>query len=185
MRRFVCLLALGLALALCQTASAQETPKTDVFLGYSYIRAHPATSGAPNLNLHGGAGQLAYNFNDYFGVVGDFGGYRVGKVNGVNVNSSLFTYLFGPRLNYRKSARFTPFAQVLFGGTHAGSGTLQSGSENAFAMSFGGGLDVHPSKHIGVRLGQVEYLMSRFRETSNNRLTQNNVRVSTGILFRF
>ncbi len=52
-------------------------------------------------------------------------------------------------------------------------------------MSFGGGLDVHPSKHIGVRLGQVEYLMSRFRETSNNRLTQNNVRVSTGILFRF
>ena len=185
MKNFVWPLTLGVALALCQTAFAQETPKTDVFLGYSYVRANPATSGAPAFNLQGGAGQIAYNFNDYLGVVGDLGGYHVGKLNGVNVNSSLFTYLFGPRLSYHRSNLLTPYAQVLFGGARAGSGALGAGSENAFAMTVGGGVDVHPSKHIGVRLGQVEYLMSRFREISNNRLTQNNLRVSTGILFRF
>jgi len=181
----VCLFALGVALAFCQAASAQEAPKTEVFLGYSYIRAKPATSGAPSFNLHGGVGQIAYNFNDYLGVVGDLGGYHVGNVGGVDVNSSLFTYLFGPRLSYHRRNFLTPYAQVLFGGARAGAGALQSGPESAFAMSVGGGLDVHPSKHLGVRLGQVEYLMTRFRETSNNRLTQNNLRISTGVLFRF
>jgi hypothetical protein len=185
MRRYVCLIALGLVLAVCSSAAAQENPKADVFLGYSYIQANPATSGAPNFHFHGGVGQVSYNVNNWLGAVGDFGGYHVGNIAGTPVDANLFTYMFGPRLNYRRSERFTPFAQALFGGAHVGSGTLQGGSQNAFAVAFGGGLDVHATKHFGLRVGQVEYLMTRFREATPDRQTQNNLRLSTGLLIRF
>jgi len=52
-------------------------------------------------------------------------------------------------------------------------------------MTVGGGLDANPTRHIGLRLGQVEYLMTRFKEATPNRVTQNNLRFSTGIVFRW
>lgn len=54
MRKLVCLFGLGMLFLLAQTAAAQDTPKVDAFLGYSYVRANPATSGASSFNLHGG-----------------------------------------------------------------------------------------------------------------------------------
>jgi hypothetical protein len=35
------------------------------------------------------------------------------------------------------------------------------------------------------RPAQVEYLLTRFRETTTNREAKNNLRVSTGVVFRF
>ena len=52
-------------------------------------------------------------------------------------------------------------------------------------MTLGGGVDVKASEHVAIRLGQVEYLMTRFKETSASRQTQNNLRFSTGIVYRF
>ncbi|MGA8767592.1 MAG: hypothetical protein WB559_11270, partial [Candidatus Acidiferrales bacterium] len=55
-----------------------------------------------------------------------------------------------------------------------------SGSENAFAMTAGGGVDWNATTHIGIRLIQAEYLMTRFASE-----TQNNARISAGVVFRF
>lgn len=183
MKKLLCLV--GMVFLVSLTAAAQETSRGDVFFGYSYVRANPATSGAPSFNLNGGSASFAYSPGP-FGIVADFGGYHAGTIAGTSVNSNLYSYLFGPRFSYRHYDRVTPFAQVLVGGTHlTGNALATNVSRNAFATTVGGGLDVKASPHVGVRLGQVEYFLTRFQEAPGVRSTQNNLRFSTGVLFRF
>lgn len=47
-------------------------------------------------------------------------------------------------------------------------------------MAFGGGLDLPVGEHFGVRLAQVDWLRTQHFSTS-----QNNIRLSTGIMFNF
>src|SRR3989442_2558549 len=154
MRKLGCLFGLGMLFLLAQTAAAQDTPKVDAFLGYSYVRANPATSGAPNFNLHGGSASLAYNVSNSLGLVADFGGYHVNKIGGFPVDSAVYTYLFGPRLSYRRSeSKITPYAQILFGGTHLGRGALQAGFDHTLSLTVGGRPDANPTRLIGAPLG--------------------------------
>jgi outer membrane immunogenic protein len=165
---------------------AQETPKFDIFAGYSYVRDNPATSGVSSFNLHGGSASVAYNVNHWLGAVADFGGYHANNILGTGIDGTLSTYLFGPRVSYRRFERITPFAQTLFGVAHAsGSGFGVTSTDNAFAASFGGGVDVKLSHRFSIRPAQVEYLLTRFPEATSNRQTQNNLRVSTGVVFHF
>ncbi len=167
-------------------AQAQDVPKVDIFAGYSYFRANPATSGVDSLSLNGGSGSVAYNATSWLSGVADFGGYTSNNVLGTHTGGTLSTYLFGPRVSIRKSSRVTPFGQVLFGTAHIGSTIFGvSNSANAFAMTVGGGFDVNLSHHFAVRPAQVDYLLTRFDESANNARSQNNLRVSTGIVFRF
>jgi hypothetical protein len=76
--------------------------------------------------------------------------------------------------------------QTLFGVAHAsGSGFGTSSTSNAFAASFRGGVAVKLFHRLSWRPAQVEYLLTRFPETTTNRETQNNPRVPTGVVFRF
>src|SRR5580658_6063561 len=108
------------------------TPKVEWFLGYSFWRATPTSNGNRIGYLHGGSTSVAYNLNRYVGLVADFGGYDNSRVtlftpttsDTFDSNGSAYTYLFGPRFSYRAYERFTPFAQALFGGTHASSVTI-------------------------------------------------------------
>lgn len=176
----------GLVLALSLAAAAQDAPKVDLFLGYSYGRITPRTSGISNFNINGGVGSIAWNLNDSFGIVADFAGYRVGKIDGLDADSNAFTYLFGPRFSYRRSKHVTPFGHVLIGGARVSRNLLlPSSSRNALAMTLGGGVDANLNRHLAVRVGQLEYFLTRFQEIGNNRQTQSNLRFSTGIVFRF
>ena len=166
-----------LMLGFCVSAMAQETPKAEIFGGYSYLRANILGEG---FNFNGGSGSVALNANNWFGIVGDFGGYHLSQ-SGVSVN--IFSYTFGPKLAYRKSERLTPFGQALFGGARASAGFAgQSASENAFALALGGGVDAKVTPHVAIRLVQVEYVLTKFTDGRNDR--QNNARISTGIVFR-
>ncbi len=183
MRKLMCLF--GIVLLMCLTAAAQEQPNKEVFLGYSYIRANPASTGAPSFNVNGGVASFAY-MRGSAGFVSEISGYRVGQINGTNVDTNAVTYLFGPRLAYRRNYHYTPFVQALFGGVHStGSALGISDHSNAFAMAVGGGLDVSPWGHLGIRVGQVDYLLTRFREGAGDQKIQNNLRFSSGIVFRF
>lgn len=161
-------------LAFAVSALAQEAPKAEVSLGYSYMRAN---AGGAGFNLNGGSASFAGNVSSSFGIVGDFGGYHISEA-GADLN--VYTYLFGPRLSYRKQERVTPFVQALFGGARAsaGFGGLTA-SENSFAMALGGGLDVKASSAVAIRIIQAEYLMTRFGGE-----TQSNARISAGIVLR-
>ena len=166
------------------TAHAQDTPKFDIFAGYSYLRLNPSTAGVSSLNLNGGSASIAYNAKSWLSGVADFGGYSNGNILNTGINGTLSTYLFGPRVSYRHFGRITPFGEVLFGVAHASSAGT-SGSDNAFAMTLGGGLDYKLSDRFAIRPVKLDYLITRFSETGTSNQTQNNLRVSTGIVFRF
>jgi len=197
----------GLFLALAVPAMAQdELPKFDVFGGYSYVHfsIQPAstfgTGGNITSNLNGGSGAVAFYPNNWLGLVGDFGGYKVSTLSqgsgSLGVSGTVFTYLFGPRVRLGHGG-ITPFAQVLFGGAHTGNITCPTSnatcasvtstgtvfpSQNAFALTGGGGVDIKVARHFAVR-GQAEYLMTRFQQPGTTSTgTQNNARISVGIV---
>jgi len=190
-RKFVvCLLAfvsLSAVSLFGSAAYAQDTPKFDVFAGYSYVRENPSTSGVDGFNSHGGSASIAYNANHWLSGVADFGGYHSNNILGTGVDGTLSTYLFGPRISYHRDSRITPFGQVLFGVAHIGgsNGLAFSTSNNSFAMTVGGGVDVKISRRFSIRPAQVDYLLTRFNEFGTGAQTQNNLRVSTGVVFHF
>jgi opacity protein-like surface antigen len=171
-----------------RSAHGQEasglTPQFDVSGSYSFLRANAANSGG-GFNVNGGSASFAFNFSDRLAVVADGGAYRFGGLP-AGLSSNLYTYLAGPRILLRKIGPFTPFAQVLAGGARltANSGGLGAG-ENAFSMAVGGGLDFPLRGHLTVRVIQGEYLLTRFNNVNGASATQNNVRVSAGVVFRF
>ena len=165
---------------------AQDVPKVDIFAGYSYVRENPATTGARSFNLNGGSASIAYNANHWLSGVADFGGYTNGNILKTNVSGTLSTYLFGPRVSYRHFDRVTPFAQVLFGVAHANTNFLgASGSDNAFGMTVGGGVDYNLSRNLAVSPLQVVYLLTRISYTGNSALSQHTLRASAGFDFSF
>jgi len=193
--------------AMAHSRSAGEgTPRVELFLGYSYLRAVPVLEPGNRMEwLNGGSTSIAFNLNRYFGLVGDFGGFDAteleltgagAKPSGVNnASGTALTYLAGPRLSFRKYDRITPFAQVLFGGIHASAVTLSGctgvlctplPSENALALTAGGGLDFGINRRFAIRAIQAEYLMTRFADLSTGyRQTQNDLRISSGLVLRF
>jgi opacity protein-like surface antigen len=171
-------------------AQAQDIPKFDIFAGYSYVRENPSAPGASSFSLNGGSASVAYNVNSWLSGVADFGGYHNGNILGSGVDGTLSTYMFGPRVSLHHIGRLAPFGQVLFGVAHAtsnlsGVATTISSSDNAFAMSVGGGVDYRLSRHLLLRPLQVDYLLTRFSETGTGAQSQNNLRASTGVVFRF
>jgi hypothetical protein len=185
LRIVVSLLVLSTVFGL--SAKAQELPKIDASVNYSYFRANPATSGSNGFSLNGGSATAAYNFRDWLSGVADFGGYSVGTANGVNVDNHVLTYLFGPQITYRKYRRISPYAHVLVGGARAGSGVFATtNSHTAFASAFGVGVDWNVRDRFSIRPLQFDYLLTHLPEVTNgNTQTQNNIRVSTGIVFHF
>jgi opacity protein-like surface antigen len=170
------------------TAAAQERNSTEVFLGYSYMRANPSSSAADSFNLNGGSGSIAYYPLRWLGLTADFGGYHVGQIGSTSVDSTLSTYLFGPRVRLPGTSHVKPFAELLLGAAHATGSTAFAGASthNAFAMAVGGGVDTPLTHHIGLRLFELDYLPTWFPETvGGGRLVQQNIRVSTGVRFRF
>lgn len=165
---FAVMLMLMSVPALCQDYS-----KAEVFGGYQYTRINPG-SGSSGDNFNGWNAAVTGNVNHWLGVTGDFSGaYK--DISGVSLKQH--TFLVGPTIASRSSEKFTPFAHALFGGAHFS----QSGfpGDTAFAMALGGGVDMGV-RNFAIRLGQFDYLMTRFGGTS-----QNNFRYSAGVVFRF
>lgn len=183
---------------------AQETPKAEVFGGYSLLRNN-------GNNMNGWDAQGTFNFAPHFGITADFSGNynTIGSLSPftgtfVSAHQRFYNYLFGPRVS-ASTGRFTVFGHSLFGVAHSSLGagvtlpilgSVSTGltSANAFAMALGGGVDINLTRHLAVRGGQFDYLYTRFNPTDaistglfSNSLSghQNSFRYSTGIVFRF
>ncbi|HEY1802209.1 MAG TPA: hypothetical protein VGG46_14890 [Terriglobales bacterium] len=178
----VIIAVLGLGLI----ASAQVPTGGNIFIGYSYFNADTNVSNRTNLN--GWNGSLEGKVFPFVGIVADVGGYYghedfPGACGGVGCtyNAKVLTAMFGPRVSF-SVGKLRPFANVLVGAGHT-SGTLSglsgASSDTSLADAFGGGIDYHLIPLIAWRV-QADEVQTRFFSG-----TQNNFRLSTGIVFHF
>ena len=172
-------LCVALLVTLLSPAWAQRS-KFEVFGGYSYRRLD-STGFIANLNMNGWEASATVGLYRWLSAeAGINGHYASPTVAGVPVKVREHSFLAGPRLSVQVR-RLTPFAHALFGVTHLSTEVLANkDGENAFTMAYGGGLDVKVAPHVAVRLGQADYLNTRFTRTGRN-----DFRFSTGLVLRF
>jgi hypothetical protein len=174
MRKFMGFAVLLGIFSLGAFAQEMETaPKAEIFGGYQYTRFDGG------VNANGWDTAVTGNLNRWFGVAADFSGaYKT--QNGVSFNN--YTYTFGPVISWRHNETFTPFAHFLAGGYRASASfSGLSGSNSGLAMMFGGGVDVRATRSVALRAIQFDWLSLRSNGYSDN----NNIRISTGLLFRY
>jgi hypothetical protein len=173
-----------LVLFYCSPAPAQEIPvHMELFGGYSYMHFDSPTLGfADYSNLNGGNVSLSvphiFRARQYhpLGVVVDAG---------ANYGSHLTVYNFlaGPQVTVDKKG-YTFFGRAMFGKSRerfsiqdvffSGSSTLGR------AIAVGGGVQKNWRPQVAVRIIQVDYI-----HNNNFGLSQDNFRVSTGLVFQF
>jgi hypothetical protein len=155
----------------------------ELYGGYAFARLVGSGGAGSASNLNGAMGSFAWNFKPWLQVVAD-SSYNVVTISGTK--NVLYGNHFGPRYFHRSRNRWgiTPFAEGLVGGsrsdtTVSGSGGYTS-SVNCLSIKAGGGVDIHPSRHLDIRLFDVDY----YRTSFGTNLHQNNYWASTGIVIR-
>jgi opacity protein-like surface antigen len=186
---------LGVALFLFAGLANAQIPSGNVFLGFSYESTNTTAFG-PNLvgttvsrpNLHGWEGSFEGKVFPLIGIVGDVSGHYGtqsfteltpnGPLN-ISVTGHEQEYLVGPRLAV-PVGKFTPFCEVFVGAAHIHTGgTLPGPSNTSFATAVGGGLDYRVFHPIALRV-EGDWIHTKFFSS-----TQNNLRLSAGVVFRF
>ena len=105
MKEILGLFTLGVLSSL--SAFAQGTPRVDLSLGYSMLRANSGQD-ISAFQMHGGAGTLAINFNQYLAAEFEFGGYHNGNVNNRQFDTTALTYVVGPGFRWDVRRRLYP-----------------------------------------------------------------------------
>ena len=167
-------------------ASVAVAQSGNVFFGYSYYNT--SISQLSRSSANGWEGSLEVKVFPLLGVVADFDGHYgspdystfcslCNTPTSASMNTPQYNVLFGPRVS-ASLGRFRPYGEVLFGLGHAAISGF-SNSSTSFATGVGGGLDYRIARPIAWRF-QGDYI-----HTSLYSLTQDNVRISTGIVLRF
>jgi len=167
-------------------ANAQIPTGGNVFFGYSYYNTN--LSSVDRANLNGWEGSLEGKVLPWVGIVADLSGHYgsqnfpttcpviPGPCPAVNLKVNEHNVLFGPRVSV-SVGKIRPFAEALIGVGHVSAHS--AGSDTSFATGVGGGLDYHLFPLLAWRV-EGDYVTTRFFSA-----TQNNLQLSTGIVFRF
>jgi hypothetical protein len=159
------LILLGLFFVFSISARAQGI---DLFGGYSYERV----GGSPGRNLNGVEITAQYKFMDWLGLAADVDGHfgLPSQPDGRTLH-----VMAGPQISF--PARISPFLHVLAGIGHVSNNGI---SDTSFAGAIGGGIDMRIAPLISWRIIQGDDII-----THHFGGVQHNVRVSTGLVFRF
>jgi hypothetical protein len=180
-------IVIGIMLCFCSSSRAQDVLRVEVFGGYSYLNLD--TNGLTSRqSANGWEASAAGNFNRWFALEGDVSGYY--KTYAVDLSAigqgmpdvSVHDYGFvgGPRFNFRPF-----FVHALVGFDHLSGGALGfSASQDSFAGAFGGGIQWPVAQHWAVR-GSGDYVLTQHNIFGGPAYTQNNFRVSAGIVYTF
>lgn len=212
--RVTSVVVVSTALMFTATAFAQNTPKFELYGDYSYMQFNPTLNGLQSRALNGGGGGFQANFGKYFGIKGDFQGYgstqwtftTTGPITTPHgtvpagtfkSNANMFTYMFGPVVGVH-TKKFHVYSEVLMGGSNtngyadlvksidAGGGTVTAtGTQHPFTMAVGGGLDWRINKSVAFRLGEMDWMLTRYTNPITNTNNQNSFRYLGGIVFTF
>ena len=170
------------------------TPRWEIAGMYSYVNFNPG-DGFNNFNNQGATGSFAFNPNSWLGLVAEIGGYHFsrqilqssgGSFSNLSISGGWQTYLFGPRINFRKFDHFVPFVEFMAGGAHGGSQLTGDTGKSTFALEGGGGIDVILMKNLAWRFVEADYLMTNFNGPFLNATgRQNNFKIGTGLVLRW
>ena len=170
-------------------------PKNEFFAGYSF---HSADINTLTIDPHR-IGQSGVNveytrrITRHLGLTGDASAHfhRSTRDTGFGAFSSRrdqYFLLGGVQLRAAGDKQVRPFAHALFGASlfrgftsdiRPAGNVFTFDDATSFAMALGGGLDLHVSKRIAVRLIQVDYTPTFFGSGR-----QDNFRISAGIIFK-
>jgi len=209
------LFAVGAMLLISVFGIAQEYPKAELALDYSYVHFAPAQQYTSNHSLNGGGGAFVYNFADHLGIKMDLQGYASttstftipassSLPSGAHGSASgnLFTYLFGPQLKFR-GQHVQVLLDALAGAAHSNvygnafkticqpiaggcSGASASPSNNGWAVMIGGGLDFPINHRVSIRAAELDYVLTRFGNFfTQANHNQNSFRYTGGVNFNF
>jgi opacity protein-like surface antigen len=180
-------IVIGIMFCCCSSSRAQDVPRVEVFGGYSYVNID--TNGLiSRQSANGWETSVAGNFNRWFALEGDFSGYyktyavdlSAIDLGVVDVNVHDYGFVGGPRFNFHPF-----FVHALVGFDHlSGSALGFSASQNSFAGAFGGGIQWPVAQHWAVR-GSADYVLTQHNIFGGPAYTQNNFRVSAGIVYTF
>lgn len=179
-------------LILSAIGRGQVIPKSgNVFFGYSYSGGQVFNPGPIGLHMNGWEGSAEGKFLPWLEGVADldwhYGGANVTcSASGptcpslrFRMNGSRHSLLFGPRAS-TSLGKYTFFAQFLLGLTFqtVAAGTTST-SDRSFSDGVGGGVDYKLLENVAWR-SQADWIQTRLFGG-----TQSDVRISTGIVFRF
>jgi hypothetical protein len=170
-------------------AKAQAPSRVNVFAGYSYFNSNLSSLGRASTYGWEGSGEVkVYRWVSLVGDLDTHYGSEAFPICQVFPGSGLVcstfkanfierNFLGGPRVSYAVG-NIRPFAEVLAGYSHVNAGDF-AGTDNSFTAGIGGGADFNVTRHFGWRV-QADYLRTHFFSTR-----QDNVRVSTGLVYKF
>jgi len=174
----------GVLFLFASVGFAQIPTSGNVFFGYSYYNTD--LSSIDRANTNGWEASVEGKVLPFIGIVGDFDAhYGSQNFGGIcppvgactfNADITERNYLFGPRASV-SVGKFRPFGELLIGAGHVNVKGVTS--DTSFATAVGGGIDYRLLRIVAWRL-QGDYIHTSFFST-----TQNNIRLSTGLVIRF
>ncbi len=201
MRKFIalvfCVVTLGaLALAQIEQQPAAAEPRSELFGGYAF--QHADTSGSDLMTRAGGFNVNSTSLNGFviefshywpnnFGFTIDLSRGSNSAVDSTGTKYVRSTYMAGPSYRLRKKLfLFTPSVHALVGFDHDdftvpnNSGGVFDLKDTELAAAGGVAFDGVLSRHLAVRVAQVDYLY-----THNYGTNQSSFRYSGGVVVRF
>jgi hypothetical protein len=153
----------------------------EVYGGYAFTRFD--NGGGTFTNLNGFMGAFGINIKSWIQFIGD-SSYNFVTTNGVK--TTIYGNHYGARYFYRKLNRWsaTPFVEAMIGGTRLATSVSGAGgystSDNEISYKIGGGVDIHPYRHVEIRVIDFDY----YRTAFGTNLHQNNYWATAGIVLR-
>lgn len=182
---------------------ASATPGGTIDLALTYTAKVAKISNLSNSNfvLNGGAAEGVYWLGPKvkgkdLGIAVEFSGERANNIHS-NVNLTQISLVAGPRLTLWKQHVTKPatkpganlYGQALFGFVHASDSVFPvlpssvNTSATSFAFQTGGGLNLPLRGRFGVRVFELDYLVTHLPNIAND--YQGDFRASTGLTYRF
>jgi Outer membrane protein beta-barrel domain len=208
------MLSAAILLSSVFSLSARAEDRAEIFLGYSYLHFTPTITGLNARSFNGGGIGAELNFLKVLGIKADLMGYEsttftrtvpvpiilpgggsipAGTYTG---QGNMFTYLFGPEIRI-PLPKAKLFGEVLAGGSYTdgyvnlshdineSGGNVPVASQHPFTLALGGGLDIEATKRLAIRVGEFDYVLTRYSNPLTNASTQNNFRYCGGLVLKF
>ena len=190
MRKFAllaaCLLMLGTA-GLAQLEPPKlEVPRTEFFIGYAYQYTNPDQPQVGNTHLNGFAFETSHYFKKSdLGLTMDLGHQANSRVDNTGIKYSRSTYLIGPTYRFHNVGFWTANVHALVGLDHSvytltETSTTYKLNDTGMAVMTGVTVDGNLSRRLGIRLAQVDYVI-----TDHYSSMQSGIRYTGGVVIRF